>query len=149
LRDSPLILTVGIRLRYVTIRRYEVSVALLLVTLLAVSVAMVTAAYIWASKTIPFSVEEPLAVTDYPMTLSSHPGENMTLDITIANSANIDYAVILVFGLNDTVFQQSYVEFSNSTYNIVPGSNQIQGWLKVDKKASPISLELTIGFQRE
>ena len=136
-------------MRYVTIRRYEVSVVLLLVTLLAVSVAMVAAAYFWASKTIPFSVEEPLAVTSYPLNLSSHPGENMTLDIIITNSANIDYAVTLVFALNDTVFQQSYVVFSNYTYNIVPGSNQIQGWLKVNKKAPPTSLELTIGFRRE
>jgi len=110
---------------------------------------MVAAAYFWASITIPLSVEEPLTITNYTATLNTHPGENKTLDITIMNSAKINYVVTLVFTLNVTVYQQSYVEFSNYTYNIVPGSNQIQGWLKVEKKAPPASLELTVEFHRE
>jgi hypothetical protein len=137
-----------VRLRYITVYKYQISVVLI-VSVMAVSVVMAAATYFWASKIVPFSVEEPLAVTNYPAIVSTHPGENMTLDITITNSANIDYSVILTFILNDTAFQQSYVKSSNNTYNIVPGSNQIQGWIKVEKKAPPASLELTIEFRRE
>jgi uncharacterized membrane protein len=136
-------------LRYVTIRRYQVSAILLIATGLVIPLVVVAATYFWASKTIPLSVEEPLTVTNYPATLNTHPGENKTLDITITNSANIDYGVILVLTLNDTVYQQSYVEFSNNTYNIVPGSIQIQAWLKVGKKAPPANLQLTVEFHRE
>jgi len=116
---------------------------------LAASAVAAAATYIWTSKTIPFSVEEPLTVTYYPSTLDTHPGENITLDITIMNSANVDYVVILVFTLNDTTYQESYIEFSNYTYDIHSGSNQVQGWLQVDKKSPPVSLELTIEFHRE
>jgi hypothetical protein len=140
----------GLKLRYINVRRYQVSSTLFVLVVLVVSaVAAVAATYIWASKMIPLSVEEPLTVTGYPSMLSTHPGENMTLEITIMNSANVEYLVFLAFTLNDTAFQESYTEFSNYTYNIIPGSNQIQGWLQVDKKSPPISLELTIDFHRE
>jgi hypothetical protein len=141
---------VGRKLRYVTISRYQISTILLIAATLVVATgATLAATYFWASKTVPFSVEEPLTVTNYPATFNTHPGENITLDITIMNAADVDYSVLLVFTLNDTTYQQSNVEFSNYTYNIVPGSNPIYGWLKVDKKAPPVSLELTIDFLRE
>lgn len=138
------------KLRYVTISRYQVSTILLIASVLVVVTgATLAATYFWASRTVPFSVEEPLTVATYPTTLDTHPGENITLDITIMNAADINYSVTLVFTLNDTTYQQSNVEFSNYTYNIVPGSNPIQAWLKVDRKAPPASMELTIDFLRE
>ena len=136
-------------LRYVMIRGYQVSATMLIAAILLVSVAIGAGAYLWATRTIPVSVEEPLAVTNYPVTISTHPGENMTLNITITNSASVDYAVTLRFALNDTTYQQTYVQFSNYTYTIVPGSNQIQGWLKVAGNAPPADLELSVQFQRE
>ena len=136
-------------LRYITIRRYQVSATVLIATVLLVSVAIGAAAYLWATRTIPVSVQEPLAVTNYPATISTHPGENMTLNITITDSASADFAVTLRFNLNDTTYQQSYVQFSNYTYSIVPGSNQIQGWLKVAGNAPPADLQLTVQFERE
>ncbi len=137
-------------MRYVTISRYQVSSILLIATVLVIATGITLAAtYFWASKTIPFSVEEPLAVIDYPSSFSSHPGENMTLNVSIQNSADIDYSVLLVFTLNDTAYQQANVIFSNYTYTIVPGLNTIEAWLKVDRKAPPAALELTIDFLRE
>ncbi len=136
-------------MRSITVRGYQVSTVMLVSLVLLVSVVAAAATYLWASRVIPLSVDEPLAVASYPTTFSTHPGENKTLDITITNSASVNYAVLLVFRLNDTVFQESYVEFSNSTYDIAPGSNPIQGWMKVDRKAPPANLELTIDFYRE
>ncbi len=131
------------------VRRYQVSVALLVATMLIVSIAIGGAAYFWTSKTVPLSVEEPLVLTNFPSMISTHPGQNQTIDVTITNSANINYTVTLYFTLNDTAYAQSYAEFSNNTYTISAGLNQIQGWLSVDRKAPPANLALTIEFYRE
>lgn len=135
-------------MRHVTVYKYEVSVILLVASVAVLSAAM-AAAYYWASRTVPFSVEEPLTVANYPTIFTIHPGENNTLDIAITNSANINYSVVLTIVLNDTTYQQSYVQCSNNTYNIVPGSNQIQAWIDVDRRAPPVTLELTVEFHRE
>jgi len=136
-------------LHYVTVGRYQVSVALLAVLALAVPVVLAAATYLWAIRTLPFSVEEPLSITNFPASFNTHPGQNETLNITIMNSANVVYVVTLAFRLNDTTYQQSYVMFSNYTYTIVSGTNQIQGWVKVERKAPPASLQLTIEFNRQ
>jgi hypothetical protein len=94
-------------------------------------------------------VEEPLSITSFPSAISTHPGENITLEIVIENSANIYYSVILGFSVNDTVYQQTYMEFSNTTYTVGPGSNNITAWCAVAKKAPPVQLSLTIEFHRE
>lgn len=134
----------------VTVGRYQVSI-MFLVVLVAVIVGpiVVAATYLWASRIISFVVDEPLSVTDCPTGFRVHPGENRTLDVTIFNSANVDYSVILLFSLNDTVYQESYVVFSNYTYLVEPGSNDIQAWISIDKKAAPVNLEIHVAFYRE
>lgn len=94
------------------------------------------------------SPEEPLSVVDFPASLHFHPSENVTLDITIANSATTNYAVILVITLSDTDYQQSYVQVSNYTYTIIPGNNIISTWIAVSKDAPPSQQQLTIDFLR-
>jgi len=135
-------------MRNVTIGRYQVSVLLLLIITVA-SPIVFAAAYLWVVRTIPFSVDEPLSITDFPTSFHVHPGENKTLDITILNSADVNYSVTLVLALNDTAYQESYVILSNYTYNITPSTNHIRAWIFVDKKAPPAWLELQIDFHRE
>lgn len=132
----------------VTIGRYQVSIVLLLIVTLTIPIVF-AATYLWATKTVSLSIDEPLSVIDSPMTIHVHPGENKTLDITISNSAHINYAVRLAFTLNDTAYQESYVTFSNYTFNITPNTNHIRAWIFVDKKAPPARLELQIDFYRE
>jgi hypothetical protein len=135
-------------MRNVTIGRYQVSVLLLLIITVA-SPIVFAAAYLWVVRTIPFSVDEPLSITDFPTSFHVHPGENKTLDITILNSADVNYSVTLVLALNDTAYQESYVILSNYTYNITPSTNHIRAWIFVDKNAPPAWLELQIVFHRE
>jgi len=113
--------------------------------------SVVTAAtwYLFATRRVPLIVEEPLLVSDYSDAIHVHPGENKTLDIIILNSANINYAVTLVFALNDSAYHESYVTFSNFSYNIVPGSNNVSAWLFVQKSANPTFLGLSIDFYRQ
>lgn len=103
----------------------------------------------WATRTTTLIVEEPLSITSFPDVFNTHPGENKTLDITIENTASIDYSVTLNFVLNDTAYQQTYMTFSNTTYIIVSGSNNIAAWCEIAKKAPPVQLSLTVEFNRE
>lgn len=137
------------KLRSVTIGRYQVSVILLLIVAVVLGPVAIAATYLWASRTMSFSVDEPLSITDCPTTIHVHPGENKTLDITIVNSATANYSVTLFFALNDTAYDESYVTFSNYTYNISPSTNYIEAWIFVDKKAPPALLELQIAFHRK
>jgi len=134
-------------MRSITIGRYQVSVLLLLIIAI-ISPIVFAAAYLWTVRTIPFSVDEPLSITDFPSSFHVRPGENKTLDITILNSANINYSVRLLLALNDTAYQESYVNLSNLTYNITPNTNQIIAWIFVNKTAPPTWLELHIDFLR-
>jgi hypothetical protein len=120
---------------------------LLLATCIIVPTVALT--YLWASRTLPYVVDEPLSITDYPSIIRTHPGENSTLNILIENSADVDYSVTLSFAVNNTIYQQTYMQFSNLTYTITPGSNSIAAWCVTDKKAPSVQLSLTIGFHRE
>ena len=79
-------------MRYITIGRYQVSIILLITILIATSTALSGAYYLWASRTMTISVKEPLSITDFPTSLNVHPGENLTLDIIITNSATVNYS---------------------------------------------------------
>lgn len=113
------------------------------------SVAFGATYFLWTSKTITISVDEPLSITGFPSSLHFHPGENDTLAITIQNSANANYSVSLTFALNDTDYQQSYVQFSNYTYVIKPGTNEIDAWIFVASDAPGGWHELTVDFYRQ
>ena len=134
--------------RYVTIGRYDYSIVLLLIAIIACPLAFAATYYLWSSKTVPFTVDEPLSVTAFPTEIHFHPGQNATLDITISNSANIDYIVSLDITLSDTSYQQSYVQVSNQTYTIVPGANAIQAWIAVGQDAPNSQQQLTVDFLR-
>jgi hypothetical protein len=135
-------------MRYVTIGRYQFSALLLVIAAVASPIVFAATYYIWNSKTVPFSVDEPLSVLDFPSSIHFHPGENSTLDVTIANSANINYAVKLVITLSDTSYQQSYVQVSNATYTITPGDNTISAWIAVSGDAPQSQQQLTVDFLR-
>jgi hypothetical protein len=120
---------------------------LLLATCIIVPALALT--YLWTTRTLPYVVDEPLSIMNYPSIIRTHPGENSTLNILIENSADVDYSVTLSFAVNNTIYQQTYMQFSNLTYTITPGSNSIAAWCVTDKKAPSVQLSLTIGFHRE
>lgn len=137
-------------MRYFKFRSYQLSFAFLIMLVLAIVGPVVIAlTYLWATRTVDFAVEEPLSIISFPGAFTTRPGENRTLNVTIANSANISYSVTLSFTLNDTSFQQQYATFSNYTYTIVPGINYITAWVDIARKAPPAALSLSIQFYRE
>jgi hypothetical protein len=91
-------------MRYVTIGRYQLSAALLLIAIIASPLAFAATYYLWNRKTVPFSVDEPLSVLDFPHSIDLYPGENVTLDITIVNSARASYTVLLVVKLSNAIY---------------------------------------------
>jgi uncharacterized membrane protein len=135
-------------MRYITIGRYQFSVILLLIAVVVSPVAFAASYYIWSTKTVPFSVEEPLSVTSFPESIHFNPGENATLDITISNTANVNYNVELVITLSDPNYQEAYVQTSNQTYTIVPGENTISAWVAVNRTAPQSQQQLTVDFLR-
>ena len=105
--------------------------------------------YLLTRKTIIISVDEPLSVTVVPSSIHFHPGENQSLAITVQNSATANYSMFLTFALNDTNYQRSYVQFSNYTYNIVPGVNDIVAWVLVTGDAPSGWDEVAVDFYRQ
>jgi hypothetical protein len=135
--------------RYFNIGNYQVSIVLLLMIAVSSTVAFGATYYLWTRKTIIISVEEPLTITVIPSSVHFHPGENQTLAITVQNSATANYSMSLTFALNDTDYQRSYVQFSNYTYNIVPGVNDILAWVFVAREAPAGWHELAVDFYRQ
>jgi hypothetical protein len=123
-------------MRYVTIGRYQLSAVMLLIVAIVCPLTFAATYYVWNTKTIPFTVDEPLYVTDFPTEIRFHPGQNVTLDITISNSANTNYIVWLNIQLTDANYQQSYVETSNQTYTITPGDNTISDYRSYPKNGA-------------
>ena len=134
--------------RYLTIGRYEYSVFLLLLIVIACPLAFAATYYLWTSKTASFIVEEPLSVIEFPTDIRFTPGQNSTINIVIANSANIAYEVYLSITLIDTEYQQSYVQVSNYTYTVTPGNNTISAWIAVTQNAPPSNHQLNVDFLR-
>ena len=139
---------VGLRLHYVTIGAYQVSLLLLLVVCITCPIVLSAAYYLWDTRVIPITVEEPLSIVNFPSSFRIHPGENLTLNVTIRNAAIVNYSVTLEFSLNNTVYQVAYVTFSNYTYIITPNTNQIFAWMSIDQRANSVVLELTVKFNR-
>lgn len=119
-------------------------VAVLLVCLAIGSVI----AYIFVTVKFPVNVEEPLSVVGYPNILELFPNMTQSFNITINNAAPVNYLVALDFSLNDTLYDESYAVFSNETYTIIPGLNDVTAWLTVASDAPPAQLELTVVLSR-
>jgi hypothetical protein len=135
-------------MRGIRFRGYDVPM-ILIVVLGGVFGTAVWASYMWGTRTVNVSVEEPLTVTNFPATIHTHPGQNQTLDITIENIASVTYTVTLTFTLENATYQAQYVTYSNYAYTINPGTNQITAWMITDTSASPANLQLTVQFHRE
>jgi len=112
-----------------------------------VAVVMVTAC-VFETVKFPVEVEEPLSVVSYPALLNFYPNTTEPFNITVENVASVNYLVSLAFSLNDTTYQQAYVTFSDETYTVVPGLNNLTAWIYVAADASAKALELTVELNR-
>jgi len=122
----------------------------LIVALLISGISVVVLAEHLASfVTIPVEVKEPLEILSHsPSELSLFPGEVRNITITVFNHAPLNYSVILDFQLNKPVYQMNCVEFSNETYVVGPGQQDLTGWLMVDARAPPAKVSLNVAIVR-
>jgi len=93
---------------------------------------------------IPIEVKDPIEIIDYPSGFSLFPGETLEFNVTLQNIGPMNYSCILEFILNDTAYQNKYIEFSSEIYTVVPGKQNLSAWLTVSPTAAPASLLLTI-----
>lgn len=119
-----------------------------LVALLVCSVVGGVASYIFSTVRVPVNVEEPLSVVAAPNLFELYPNMTQTFNVTVNDAATVDYLVALTFSLNDTVYQRSYVTFSNTTYTVLPGLNNLTASINVASDAPSAQLELTLALSR-
>lgn len=119
-----------------------------LVTLSVCLVVGGVAAYIFGTFNVAVNVGEPLSVVASPNLLELYPNMTQAFNITVNDAATVNYLVALTFTLNDTVYQNSYVTFSNTTYTVLPGLNNLTASINVASDAPPAQLELTLTLSR-
>jgi len=136
-------------LRYITIGRYQFSMVLVLIAVVSAPLAFAAAYYLWSSRTIPLSIEEPLSVSDFPSSIHFHPGENATIEVVIENVATVSYTVELAITLSDPAYQAVYAQISDYTYEVAPGNNTVTAWIYVSKDAPPATMDITVDFFRQ
>lgn len=124
-------------------------VPLWIIVVLLVSGVGASAYYAWRTLTVSLEVKEPLEILSYPSQLSLFPGETAAFNVTLRNIASVNYSVVLDFSLDNPVFQDSYVIFSNEVYTVVPGEQVLAAWLRVESSAPPVNASLTIDLRRE
>jgi len=112
-------------------------------------IGTVLGSYIWQTLIIPLEVGEPLEILYYPSELSLYPGETEEFNVTVHNSASVNYSIVLSFSLSNRTYQNNYVVFSHRVYTVIAGEQDLTAWLMVKSQAPSISASLTIDFSRE
>jgi hypothetical protein len=100
------------------------------------------------SFTMTLQVKEPIAIVDHPSEFSLFPGETVNFNVTVMNYASVNYSVILVFRLNDSEYQASYVSFSNEVYNVTSGQHDLEAWVNVTTDAPAATVTVSADLVR-
>jgi hypothetical protein len=132
-----------------SIGRYVVPSWLIIVVFTSGIISGIVAYRLLTNVNIDLDVKEPIEILDYyPSQFSLYPGETAEFNITLLNRASLNYSVVLDFQLNDTNYQNHYVTFSNEIYTVIPGQQNLTGWLLVKPEAPPGSKKLTVSVER-
>jgi len=135
-------------MKHVAIGKYTIPSWVLGVTLASICVGA-SALYMVLTFTIPFEVKEPIEILYYPSQVSLYPGDTLYFNVTIWNNASQNYTVFLDFSLDNAAYKNSYVTFSNATYFVRSGVQNLTAWLMVSDDAPPISTSLTVDVYRQ
>jgi len=113
------------------------SIRLLCLLALAISTISVGvfAGYALQSESIALEIKEPIEILDCPSGFNLFPGETEEFNVTVQNTASINYSVTLVCSLNDTEYQAKYAVFSSENYTVNPGTQTLTAWLTVSSDA--------------
>jgi hypothetical protein len=106
-------------------------------------------AYLYSNTfTASLEINEPIEIISYPSQWSLYPGQSAQFSVTVNNAAPLNYSVVLDFSTNDTAYQQQYITFSDETYTVVPGQQNLEAWFNVTADAPPANLNVTVTVQR-
>ena len=122
---------------------------LIILVILLASTVIASGYAAFQSETVPLEVKEPLEILAYDSTLRLYPGETLKFIVSVENHASVSYNIILNLSLNDSVYQDKYVTFSNDTYALEPNRNTLEAWIFVSSAAPAAQLELTVGITRD
>lgn len=135
-------------MKHVSVGKYAIPSWVLGVILAGICIGAF-ALYMALTFTIPFEVKEPIEVLYYPSQLSLYPGETLYFNVTVRNTASQNYTVYLDFSLDNATYENSYVTFSNATYFVRAGMQNLTAWVIVSAEAPPINSVLTVNLFRE
>jgi len=134
--------------RPLKVGQYKVPSSLVFTLLLCGITSVIAGNSIWETITLSIEVEEPLSIISYPHKFKLYPGEGVGFNVTVMNTAPIDYTVVLDFSLGDSTYQDKYADFSNETYTVIPGQQNLEVWFKIKAHAPPTKTSLTVAFLR-
>jgi hypothetical protein len=126
----------------------NIRVFCLLVLAVSITSIGVIAGYVLQSESIPLEVKEPIELIGYPTAFSLFPGETEEFNVTVQNTASINYSVTLMCSLNDTEYQAKYVIFSSEDYTVNSGTQTLAAWLTVSSDAPAGNFLVSVNLTR-
>lgn len=135
-------------MKHVTIGKYAIPLWILGVVLVGLCIGAF-ALYMALTFTIPFEVKEPIEILYYPSQVSLYPGDTLYFNVTIKNHASQNYTVLLYFSLDNSTYENSYVTFSNETYFVRPGVQNLTAWLMVSRNAPSTTTTMRVSLYRK
>lgn len=120
----------------------------LIAVILTSGISGVLGYYIWKTFTVQVEIKEPIEILHYPSSLSLYPGETKEFNVTVLNSANVNYFVLLIYTMNDSDYQDKFATFKDDTFRVVPGQQDLVTWISVAPEASATNSTLTVELER-
>lgn len=134
-------------MKHISIGKYAVPSWILGIALASLSIGAF-ALYMALPFTMHFEVKEPIEILYYPSQLSLYPGDTVQFNVTVRNNALQNYTVFFDFSLDNTTYKNSYLTFSNETYFVGPGIQNLTAWVTVSPEAPPTNAILTVNLFR-
>lgn len=135
--------------KYVKVGKYTIRLWLVAILIIGILGSTGLAYHLITNLTIPTEIEEPILVLNYPSQMNLYPGDTKEFSVTVKNEATNDYSVVLDLKLDNTIYQNNYVSFSNKVYTVTPGEQDLNAWMKVDSDAPPANVSLMVEVIRE
>ncbi len=138
-----------VSLKGIALGKHVISVSLIVVVLVSGITGGALGLYmLYKIFTISVEVKEPIEVLHYPSSLSLYPGETEEFNITVQNHASVNYSALLVFQLDNITYQDEYVAFSNETYLVTPGQQNLNASFTTSLDAPPTNASLYVNLYR-
>jgi hypothetical protein len=139
--------SMGIDLRGISIGKHVIPLWLVAVILIS-GIGGTLGYYVWRTLTIQVEVKEPIEILQYPSSLSLYPGETKEFNVTVMNSASVNYTVLLIYILDNSSYQEEFVTFKDDTFNVMSGQQNLTTWLAVAPEAPAVNSTLTVELRR-